>query len=209
MVKLGGPAMSLEASGTIGNVLTFSKWKGRPYVRSRVVPANPKSDAQFGVRAMMKFLAQAWAALGASPQASWDLAAEARKISAFNAYQSANMKNWRDYLAPGKTNTLLRTTNAAAITATATVESGRYGYSEITVGAGAGQWGAIVYLSPITGFSPAWNNARMIVPAAPGGDTPVFIGPLASGTYFLRFHTFSVDGKWDQTYVTEDTFTIV
>lgn len=208
MVKLAGPAMSLDASGTIGGVLTFSKWKGRPYVRTRVIPSNPKSAAQMGVRAMMKFLAQAWAALGASPKASWDTAGDARKISAFNAYQSANMSHWRDNLPAGQTNTLLRATAAAAITGTAAGDLGRYAFSSVTIGAGAGQWGLIVYMSTVTGFTPNWNNARQIVVAAAGGDTDIQIGPLASGTYYLRYATFSVDGKIDSTYVTEDTVTI-
>ena len=47
MVKLGGPALSLDASGTVGGILTFSKWKGRPYVRTRVIPSNPKSGAKW------------------------------------------------------------------------------------------------------------------------------------------------------------------
>jgi hypothetical protein len=35
--------MSLEASGTIGNALTFSRWVGRPYVRRYTVPGNPQT----------------------------------------------------------------------------------------------------------------------------------------------------------------------
>ena len=41
MVKVAAPMLSLEASGTIANSMTFSKWKGRPYVRTRVTPALP------------------------------------------------------------------------------------------------------------------------------------------------------------------------
>jgi hypothetical protein len=200
--------MSLDASGTIGGVLTFSKWKGRPYVRTRTIPANPKTAAQLGVRSAMKFLAQAWASIGASPQLSWDAAADANKVSPFNAFTSANMAHWRDGMCPGKTNTLLRTTAAAAVTATTAGDLGRYAFSSVTLGAGVGQWGLIVYMSAVTGFTPAWNNARLLVPAAPGGDTDISIGPLASGTYYLRYATFSVDGKIDSTYATEDTVTI-
>lgn len=43
MAKVTGPLMSLEASGTIGNALTFSRWVGRPYVRRYTVPANPQT----------------------------------------------------------------------------------------------------------------------------------------------------------------------
>ena len=56
MVKITGPMMSLDAQGTLGDAITFAKWKGRPYVRQRVIPSNPKTGAQLGRRAMFKFL---------------------------------------------------------------------------------------------------------------------------------------------------------
>lgn len=43
MAKVTGPLMSLEASGTIGDALTFSRWVGRPYVRRYSVPGNPQT----------------------------------------------------------------------------------------------------------------------------------------------------------------------
>lgn len=46
MAKVTGPLMSLEASGTIGNALTFSRWVGRPYVRRYTVPGNPQTLGQ-------------------------------------------------------------------------------------------------------------------------------------------------------------------
>lgn len=46
MAKVTGPLMSLEASGTIGDALTFSRWVGRPYVRRYTVPANPQTLIQ-------------------------------------------------------------------------------------------------------------------------------------------------------------------
>ena len=46
MAKVTGGLLSLSSSGSIADTLTFSKWKGRPYVRQRVVPANPQSTAQ-------------------------------------------------------------------------------------------------------------------------------------------------------------------
>jgi hypothetical protein len=42
MAKTTGPLFSLTASGTVGNTITYSNWKGRPYVRRRVIPMNPQ-----------------------------------------------------------------------------------------------------------------------------------------------------------------------
>ena len=43
MAKVTGPLMSMEASGTVGDALTFSRWVGRPYVRRYSVPSNPQT----------------------------------------------------------------------------------------------------------------------------------------------------------------------
>lgn len=208
MVKLGGPAMSLDASGTIGGILTFSKWKGRPYVRTRVIPANPKSDAQQAVRACMKFLAQNWAGLSAPNKLTWDAIADANKYSGFNAFSGVNQRNWRDFLYPGKTSPVTRLAGAATISGTVATPAGRYANSVVTIGAGAPQWGLAVFMSTVTGFTPNWNNLRIMVAALPGGDTTINIGPLAANTYYLRYATFSIDGNDNVTYATEDTVII-
>ncbi len=50
MPRVTGPLMSLAASQTLGDTLVFSQWKGRYYVRLRVIPYNPKSSYQTGIR---------------------------------------------------------------------------------------------------------------------------------------------------------------
>ena len=54
MAKITSPLLSLGGSGTIGKAVTFSKWKGRPYARQRVVPANPNTTAQQQTRGVFK-----------------------------------------------------------------------------------------------------------------------------------------------------------
>jgi len=63
MAKATGPLFSLEASGTIGKTVTYSRWKGRPYVRVRVIPLNPYIAAQVRARNLIRCLAlgQHWA----------------------------------------------------------------------------------------------------------------------------------------------------
>lgn len=51
--KVTSPLMSLDASGSIASALTFSKWKGRNYARQLVIPANPQTEEQQGVRAKL------------------------------------------------------------------------------------------------------------------------------------------------------------
>lgn len=55
--------MSLDASGTLAQTLTASKWKGRNYIRQRIIPANPDTAGQQTVRSSLGTLAKACAAV--------------------------------------------------------------------------------------------------------------------------------------------------
>lgn len=59
MAKVTGPLMSLDASGTVAETITFSKWKGRNYVRQRVIPSNPQTADQLEGRSILGTLAKA------------------------------------------------------------------------------------------------------------------------------------------------------
>jgi hypothetical protein len=65
MAKTTGPLFSLTASGSVGKTITYSQWKGRPYVRRLVKPLNPMLAAQMVVRNALRCIAQAivWANL--------------------------------------------------------------------------------------------------------------------------------------------------
>jgi|SRR6185295_3499450 len=63
MAKVTGPLMSLDASGTVGKTATFSKWNGRNYVRLRVIPMNPQTDAQNLARVAIGSIGKATAAV--------------------------------------------------------------------------------------------------------------------------------------------------
>lgn len=77
MAKTTGPLFSLTASGTVGRTITYSNWKGRPYVRRRVIPLNPQSADQQEVRNAMRAAASGitWAnvtALKTTPPGTTD-----------------------------------------------------------------------------------------------------------------------------------------
>lgn len=57
MAKATGPLFSLEASGTVGKTITYSRWKGRPYVRVRVIPLNPYDSDQVRARNLIRMMA--------------------------------------------------------------------------------------------------------------------------------------------------------
>lgn len=97
MASVKAPLMSLDASGTIGRAFTFSKWKGRNYVRRHAVPSNPRSDGQLSTRAVFKYLSQIWATLGTPGQTYWNTVGEATGITGLNAMVRACMSDWATF----------------------------------------------------------------------------------------------------------------
>lgn len=70
MARVSGALLSLTASGTIADTLTYATWKGLPYARTRVIPANPRSVSQTSTRDVFAYLQSLYKrmpAIGAEP----------------------------------------------------------------------------------------------------------------------------------------------
>jgi len=63
MAKVNGPLMSMEASGTIADTITFDR---RGFVRTRVIPANPQTADQGNVRQKLLAIQKALRFIGAA-----------------------------------------------------------------------------------------------------------------------------------------------
>jgi len=209
MARTYSPLLSLDASGTIANSLTFSKWKGRNYVRTRVTPANPQSQSQWGMRSMMKALSQVWASLSEARQNAWEELADAESVSKFNAFVSFNLKRHRDGVGPRPEPSPAPVTITNKISTTLASVAGRNVSVMITMGGATQAWLAEVFMASTTGFVPAWSNCRLVLPCEGLTSAAGTIGPLDPGTYYLRYKLVAVHGALDATYTTEDTFTIV
>jgi hypothetical protein len=94
MAKVTGPLLSLDASGSIASTMTFSRWKGRNYVRQRVIPTYSNTTAQAAVRDLIRDASIAWksgATVGAvdidsAYKLAYDTAAASQAISGFNLF---------------------------------------------------------------------------------------------------------------------------
>lgn len=95
MARTTGPLLSMDASGSVGNSLTFAKWKGRNYVRRYAIPANPKSIGQTSIRTAMQYYTSMYKANTAAVEAAFADIAQSQKLSPFNAFISAAMKAWK------------------------------------------------------------------------------------------------------------------
>jgi hypothetical protein len=195
MVRVQAPALSLEASGTIAGALTFSKWKGRPYVRERVDPSNPKSGGQVGVRSMLSFLSKQWQYIATSDQETWSDKANAKVISDFNAYMGYNLFRWRDFLAPTQhdpeaTSDTPCTPGAGSATA---------GVRSITVdqaiSAAADGWGVMFFRDLSPAFATTFDKLKHVGQIVGTADVTFVDSPLVPDTYYYNMRSFTADGQ--------------
>lgn len=194
MVKVWAPMMSLDASGTLGNAITFSKWKGRNYVRERVIPSNPKSGAQIGRRAMFGFLTQYWGILPTVSKATWQPLADQLVVSRFNAFISANMERWHNFLAPsfGADPPGVDTPSDNVLTA-AVWEENRI---KISVAGAAlnDAFGLIIYGSLTTPITEAVGNCILVERDLTIAAHDYFWTPPEVNTWYFDSMTFAEDG---------------
>ena len=195
MVKVYGPMMSLDASGSVAGALTFSKWKGRNYVRQRVVPANPRSALQVAVRAMLKFLSQAWTNVGSTPQASWEDLADASAISAFNAYVGKNQARWREFQAPSQTHPAAETGTEPVATLDSATGGVRHIDLEFTVTTLNDVWGVMIFRSPTGSFNTAISNCIAVLEVDQTGTLVYTDSNLTPGEYYYDARFFTKEGK--------------
>lgn len=85
MAKPTAPLLSFGASGSLAKTMVYSRWKGRPYVRRHVVPANPQSVAQTLTRNAFASANSIWKIMGTLGQAPWDLFATGQVLTGRNA----------------------------------------------------------------------------------------------------------------------------
>lgn len=195
MAIVKGPAMSLDASGALAGAIVFSKWKGRNYVRQLVTPANPKSGAQTGFRASMRFLSQIWTSIGAVSQATWEQRAADGIYSPFNAFTSYNQRRWRNFLTPSDVDPATEVSAAATAPTGAAVAGVRMATVTLTDTGTPPDWGYILFRSLVTGFTPAISNALYLVAWSTAPTTVIIDTPMDPATYYYRSRGFNLDGK--------------
>lgn len=91
MAKTNGPLLSFDARASIGKTIVYSNWKGIPYARRYVVPANPDTVGQQAVRNVFKWLMSVWTYMPASVQEAWNAYAEGQPLTGRNAIAKFNV----------------------------------------------------------------------------------------------------------------------
>lgn len=86
MAKITGGLLSLGSRGTIGGAITFASWKGQPYARQTVIPANPQTTEQTTTRNAFKTANDFWKTAPALFVAPWDRFAQGQTLTGRNAF---------------------------------------------------------------------------------------------------------------------------
>lgn len=107
MSKLIAPLLSFGAGGQLAKTAVYSSWKGIPYARRYVIPANPKTTKQMVTRNMFKALNQMWLLMPAIGKEPWNARAQGRPLTAVNAFMQSNIRgvdtsappvDWEDFV---------------------------------------------------------------------------------------------------------------
>jgi len=95
MATTTAPLLSFGARGTIAKTAVFSSWKGVPYVRRHVIPANPNTAGQQLTRSVFAWLMDTWKISGPLFQAVWTEAARGRPLTNRNLLAARNIASLR------------------------------------------------------------------------------------------------------------------
>lgn len=194
MAVVKGPLMSMDASGSVGKVLVFSKWRGINYVRRHSIPANPKTAAQVSFRSMFTFLSQIWAGLTVANKATWDVRAASFNLPTFNVFMAYSMERWDHYKGPSKE----FPAGEAGVGGDDPITTVTAGVKELSLsivhGVLSPGWGWLIHRSITTGFTPSRSTA--IAAVATAADPDVYLDvPLLTGIpYYYRLQGFSIEG---------------
>lgn len=129
MARVSGPLLSLGASGQIANTQVYSTWKGRPYVRRYVIPANPQSSEQTLTRNTFNWLQNVWRYMPSGALDAWNAYANTNRFTAANGFIKQNLPGLREET--DLANIVLSPASGGGIPATAMVLTG--GALQITV----------------------------------------------------------------------------
>jgi len=95
MSRITAPLLSFGASGAIAKTQVYSKWKGLPYVRQYVIPANPRSTEQTLTRSVFAWLQSVWKFAPSQVTEVFEAYASGQAMTDRNAFSKANISPLR------------------------------------------------------------------------------------------------------------------
>lgn len=91
MARVTAPLLSFGGSGQIAKTQVYASWKGLPYARRYVVPANPRSTDQTLTRNTFAWLNKVFQLSPQGFRDTWDAFASGRPLTGRNAFTQRNL----------------------------------------------------------------------------------------------------------------------
>lgn len=195
MVKLKGPGLGLAAAGSVGGEVSFANWKGKPYLKTKSRPKQPNTESQIALRAIMRFLSKAWAAIDPALKATWNELAAATTISPFNAYQAYNIKRWHNFKAPSTTYPCEERLDYSNYVFYGVTGGPRSVLHDLTSGTQFHGWGYLLHKLTDTDDDRRWDNLFYAFTVPEAGEYRHTTSPHPAGTHHWMCTNFSLDGK--------------
>lgn len=202
MVKLKFPTIAAQASGTLNQMLTFADWKGKPYLRKRAKPNDPRTTKQIPLRLGFGFLVTQWNYLSDADKFTWDELALDAIIPNYNAYLSHNQLRWRNFTGLTKAYPAAESALESSIIAPVPVPNSLPGKAHLRLRLveDRGNWAYLVFRSQSSGYTSSPAELVHITPFQGAGFRYWTDAPLAPGNYYYRGRAMSLDGQlFDQT----------
>jgi len=95
MAKVTAPLLSFDSRGQIAKTQVYASWKGRPYARRHVIPANPQTSDQLLTRNVFSWLQQAYKFAPSGLTDPWTAYAVGKVMTNRNAWSKFNLGNMR------------------------------------------------------------------------------------------------------------------
>lgn len=130
MAKATAPLLSFGASGQIAKTQVYSTWRGIPYVRRHVVPANPQTSSQMSTRNTFSFLQAIYKFAGPLFTSPWKAATLGQQLTDRNSFTKHNLPQLRGMT--DLTGMLASPGNLGGLPAASVVGSGAAGHLVIT-----------------------------------------------------------------------------
>lgn len=195
MARVHGPMLSFSASGPFARLLSFGATLARPYARRTIGHKDPKTPAQVATRAMFQFLSNQWPLLSPANQLSWGWLAGDAQIARSNAYRGLNLSRWHRFLPPSKTCPPTET----GVQPNAILEAAYGGPSYIKLSfyvyATNDVWGALVFRSLPTVFTPSRDKTIAVIPITHRFYTYYTDHGLSPGKYNYSAMFFTTSGS--------------
>lgn len=193
MAKTTNPLTSIEASGSIESLLTFSSSKGRSYVKKFAVPANPNSSNQVRSRvafSMASRMARDWPT---AVETAFGTQAQNEKTTARSIFVREATKGFAGGVSMTPTGIIVRATQpSSTVTGSATVNPGSITWSW-AVSSGGPLYGWLVVVSKISADTTSVKNA---VHAAGLATTWTQTGLEPGATYYMRAFFMSTAARF-------------